>query len=352
MRIVFLGLSITSSWGNGHATTYRALVRELVRRGHDVLFLERDVPWYANSRDLPNPPYGRTELYGSLSDLRARFSADVAAADLVILGSYVPDGVATGEWLASAVSGKLAFYDIDTPVTLSKLERRECEYVTAELIPEFDLYLSFTGGPTLKRIERVFCARRARVLYCSVDPEQYYPEHRTVRWDMGYLGTYSSDRQRVLECLMLEPARRWSSGGFIVAGSMYPADTQWPANVQRVDHLPPSEHREFYNSQRMTLNVTRADMREAGYSPSVRLFEAAACGAAIVSDDWPGIESIFEPESEILISRCPEDSLEYLRRLPAAALEKIGGRARSRVLREHTGAERARQLESYVRELD
>lgn len=55
MKIVIAGLSITSSWGNGHATTFRGLVRELSARGHEVLFLERDVPWYATNRDLPEP---------------------------------------------------------------------------------------------------------------------------------------------------------------------------------------------------------------------------------------------------------------------------------------------------------
>jgi spore maturation protein CgeB len=350
MKIVFLGLSITSSWGNGHATTYRALVRELIKRGHDVLFLERDQPWYAENRDLPHPPYGRTELYESLDDLRTRFAADIAGADFVALGSFVPEGAETGRWLASVVRGIFGFYDIDTPVTLAKLERGDYDYLTPELIPRLHLYLSFTGGPTLERIERKFGARRARVLYCSVDAEQYYPEECAKRWDMGYLGTYSADRQKTLDCLMLEPARRWAAGRFMVAGPMYPSEIRWPPNVFRTDHLPPAEHRTFYNSQRMTLNVTRADMREAGYSPSVRLFEAAACGTAIVSDEWPGIETIFEPESEILIARCPEDALEFLRELPAAALEKIGGRARSRVLREHTAAERARQLEAYIKD--
>src|SRR5436190_10091424 len=91
LRIVIVGLSITSSWGNGHATTYRGLVRELVRLGHRVLFLERDVPWYADNRDLPRPPHGETALYGSVEELRDRFSSDVARADLVVVGSYVPD---------------------------------------------------------------------------------------------------------------------------------------------------------------------------------------------------------------------------------------------------------------------
>jgi spore maturation protein CgeB len=351
MNVVILGLSITSSWGNGHATTYRCLMRELVRLGHDVLFLERDAPWYASNRDLPQPPYGRTEIYCSFDQLTAGFAGAVRDAGLVIVGSYVPEGTRVIEWAQDLARGYCAFYDIDTPVTLAKLERGDYEYLHPELISGFELYLSFTGGPTLRRIEDRFGAPCARVLYCSADPEAYYPENQPARWDMGYLGTYSEDRQRILDNLLLEPARRCANGRFIVAGPLYPPQLAWPANVERVEHLPPAGHREFYNAQRMTLNVTRADMRAAGYSPSVRLFEAAACGTPIVSDYWQGLETIFEPETEILIARCAEESIRYLADMPWEALEEVGRRGRDRVLREHTAAHRARQLEGYLREL-
>jgi spore maturation protein CgeB len=350
MKIVILGLSITSSWGNGHATTYRGLVRELAARGHDVLFLERDVPWYAQNRDLPEPPYGRTALYGSLDELRDRFGADVGEADLAIVGSYVPEGVAVGEWVTSAARGIPAFYDIDTPVTIAGLERGAIEYLSRELIPRYRLYLSFTGGPMLRHIERRYGSPRARVLYCSVDPGLYYPEAAEPRWDLGYIGTYSEDRQSLLDCLMLEPARRWSEGAFVVAGPLYPAEIEWPGNVERIEHLEPARHRGFYNAQRSTLNITRADMRLAGYSPSVRLFEAAACATPIVSDYWNGLESIFQPDREILVARGPGDVLRYLRETPPEELAAIGRRARASVLGSHTAAHRAEELECHAAE--
>ncbi|MDQ3928864.1 MAG: glycosyltransferase, partial [Chloroflexota bacterium] len=316
LNIVILGLSITSAWGNGHATTYRGLVRELTARGHKVLFLERDVPWYASNRDLPSPPFGRTELYSSLAELKERFTTDVSDAGLVIVGSYVPEGVSVGEWVVQTARGATAFYDIDTPVTLAKLERGDMEYLSPELIPRYGLYLSFTGGPTLERIERQYGSPRARPLYCSVDPALYYPEAQEMRWDLGYMGTYSDDRQPPLDWLMLEPARRWSGGKFVVAGPQYPPDIEWPPNVQRIEHLPPVEHRAFYNAQRFTLNITRADMVAAGYSPSVRLFEAAACATPIISDWWEGLDTIFEPGEEVLVARSPGETLKYLRDMP------------------------------------
>lgn len=348
MNIVILGLSITSSWGNGHATTFRGLVRELAAKGHEVLFLERDVPWYASQRDLPNPPYCRTDLYGSLEELKERFADEVRRADAVIVGSYVPEGVEVGRWVTETARGVTGFYDIDTPVTLAKLEREDYEYLSPDLIPRYDLYLSFTGGPTLSRLERQYGSPKALPLYCSFDPALYFPEELEKRWELGYMGTYSDDRQPIVDELLLQPAQQWREGRFVVAGPQYPASIVWPGNVQRIDHLPPSEHRAFYNAQAFTLNVTRADMIRAGYSPSVRLFEAAACATPIISDYWDGLDTVFEIGREILVARSAAESLGYLRETPEEERRRIGERARNRVLAEHTAEHRAGELEGYL----
>ncbi|MES2461970.1 MAG: glycosyltransferase [Armatimonadota bacterium] len=351
MKIVFIGLTITSSWGNGHATTYRGLMREMVARGHDVLFLERDVPWYRENRDLPHPPYGRTELYTDLHDLQTRFGDDVTNADFVLVGSYVPEGVGVGDWVTLTAQGMTGFYDIDTPVTLAKLQRGDYEYLSPHLIPRYDIYLSFTGGPTLSVLERDWKSPRARPLYCAVDPALYYPE--TVpdgdnSYDLGYMGTYSVDRQPPLDALMLEAARRLPDSRFVVAGPQYPEDIPWPANVSRIEHLPPADHRAFYNRQRWTLNITRADMVRAGWSPSVRLFEAMACGTPVISDVWPGLTELFAEGQEILLSRSADETVEILKNIPDGECQAIGERARRKVLAAHTAAHRAAELEAYL----
>ena len=351
LRITVLGLSITSSWGNGHATTYRGLVKAMTARGHAVTFFERDVPWYAENRDLLQPPSARLCLYESLDELRATAAAEVRAADLVIVGSYVPDGVAVGEWVTQTAAGVTAFYDIDTPVTLARLAGGCADYLSRALIGRYDLYLSFTGGPTLERLEREFGAQRARPLYCAVDPEDYFPDEMPPRWDLGYLGTYSGDRQPSLSILLLEPARSLPTRQFVVAGPQYPADIEWPTNVARIAHLPPGQHRSFYNAQRYTLNLTRADMIHAGWSPSVRLFEAAACGTPIVGDYWEGLEAFFIPGREIMIARSARDTRAYLDDLPDEERRRIGARARARVLDAHTSAHRVQELERYVAEV-
>ena len=351
LKIVILGLSITSSWGNGHATTYRGLVRELANLGHDVLFLERDMPWYASNRDMPALPSVRTELYSDPGELQDRFLADVKEADLVLLGSYVPEGVRIGELIIEAARGIKAFYDIDTPVTLAKMEAGDFEYLAPKLISQFDLYLSFTGGPILQKLEVQYGARRAKAFYCSADPSLYYPENLEKRWELGYLGTYSDDRQHPLELLMIQPARLWAQGRFVVAGPQYPDHIRWPHNMERIEHLPPSCHRSFYNAQKFTLNITRADMVRAGYSPSVRLFEAAACGTPIISDYWQGLDEFFKIGSEILISRSPEETTNYLLHMSEEERAAIGERARARVLVSHTAAHRAAELEGFTLDL-
>jgi spore maturation protein CgeB len=353
LDIVILGLSVTSSWGNGHATTYRSLIRGLAARGHRVLFLERDTPWYAGNRDEPHPPGARTELYESFDDLTAGFEREIADADVVIVGSFVPEGTRVGEWVTAIAKGTAAFYDIDTPVTLAKLAEGCREYLTPQLIARYGLYLSFTGGPVLRHIERRYGAPIARPLYCSADPNQYRPQSQSQpwRWDLGYLGTYSDDRQPMLDRLLLEPARQWNRGSFTVAGPLYPKEIQWPANVDREIHLSPREHPSFYGSQRFTLNVTREAMKQAGYSPSVRLFEAGACGAPILSDWWEGLDSIFEIGTEVLISADTEETLRILREYPEARRLALGEAGRRRILAEHTPEQRAVQLEGYLREV-
>jgi spore maturation protein CgeB len=347
MRLVVLGLSLSSSWGNGHATTYRALLKAFAARGHDILFLERDVPWYADNRDLDEPDYCRLALYSDLRDL-ATHAREIETADAVMVGSYVPEGVDVGEWVQRIARGVTAFYDIDTPVTLAKLDRGELDYLSPALIPRYGLYLSFTGGPTLQRIMDRYGAPVARALYCSVDPECYAPVDLTARWDLSYLGTYSPDRQPTLERLLVEPARRAPQLKFAVAGPLYPDGIQWPANVERIDHVAPADHPRFYASSRFTLNVTRADMIRAGYSPSVRLFEAAATGTPIVSDAWPGLETIFVPGREIVVAERPDEVLQVLTGWNEPERQRVAAAARKRVLSDHTAAHRAAELERHI----
>lgn len=351
MKIVIYGLSITSSWGNGHATTYRALCKALYSRGHRIVFVEKDVEWYRSNRDMAKPAYCDVRLYTEWNMQAAQLIALSADADAIIVGSYFPDAILATEQLLQAGHGPLMFYDIDTPVTMAALRSvGGCEYLDARLIPHYAAYLSFTGGPVLKELESRFGSPCARPLYCSVDADAYAPTpvRDTYRCDMSYLGTYAADRQPKLMRLLNETAALLPESRFTVAGPLYPAGTRFQPNVRQITHLPPPEHPAFYSSSRFTLNLTRDDMVAAGYSPSVRLFEASACGAAILSDAWAGLEEFLTPNEEILLPASPEEVAGIVRDLSDQTRSRMGQRARERILASHTSLHRAYELETII----
>lgn len=351
MKLVVFGLTISSSWGNGHATTYRALLRAFAARGHEIVFYEWDAPWYSGNRDLKKPGYVTLELYEDWAAVSAQAIAEAKDADATLVGSYVKDGPRVIDDLAEAGVDPLFFYDIDTPVTVAALRNGGAEYLRRDQVPLFTRYLSFTGGPFLHQVlEGELGARGARPLYCSVDTDRYHPTEidPLLVSDLAYMGTYAPDRQPVLERLLIEPARRMPERRFYVAGPQYPDDIRWPVNVLHNPHLPPSLHATFYSSARWQLNATRADMVQAGWSPSVRLFEAAACGAAMISDRWPGIDHFFTPGREILLPESTDEVIDILRTTHDDDRRMIGLAARERILAEHTAAHRAEELEALV----
>jgi spore maturation protein CgeB len=349
MKLVIFGLTISSSWGNGHATQWRGLCRALARRGHRVIFFERDVPYYAAHRDLQEIPGGRLILYPEWQFAGADASRELADADLAIVTSYCPDGIAASELVLSSRALKI-FYDLDTPVTLDALESGgTVSYVGPRGFTGFDLVLSYTGGKALELLHSRLGAQRVAPLYGCVDPDVHFPVDPRPHFaaDFSYVGTYAEDRQRGLSALFLEPARRMPERRFLIAGAQYPPRFPWLANLFFVRHVPPPEHAALYSSSHLTLNVTRAAMARMGYCPSGRLFEAAACGTPIVSDEWEGLDSFFEPGREILLARDTADVVQAME-LPGADLARLAARARQRALEEHSAEQRIVELETIV----
>lgn len=349
MHVVVFGLTISSSWGNGHATLWRSLVRALTRRGHQVTFYERDVPYYADTRDLWELSDGaRLRLYRSADEIRDEARRELDGADLALSTSFCPDAkIAADLILTSAVEVK-AFYDMDTPVTMAALNgSRDVAYLPAEGLSEFDVVFSFTGGRVVGELGTRLGARRVETLYGWVDPEMYRPVSPVDRFQcaLSYLGTYAADRQEALTKLFLEPAAMLPTEKFVIGGAQYPADFPWNENIFFTQHLEPSQHAGFFSSCRATLNVTRSAMAEYGYCPSGRLFEAAACGAPLLSDSWEGIETFFAPGEEILLVQSAEQVVEALGET-SEGLGRMARAARERTLSEHTADCRVRQLES------
>jgi spore maturation protein CgeB len=349
VKIVICGLSITSSWGNGHATTFRALTRALRARGHEIIFFEKDVEWYASNRDMPEPPFCRVHLYEHWQDVSNLLRRELADADAAMVGSFCPDGIQAIDLMLESSVGVKTFYDIDTPITLSRLRLGDTEYLRRDQIPGFDVYFSFTRGSMLQELQSRFGARNAVPLYCSFDPDRYRWREPDPRYqcDLSYMGTYAPDRQKKLEELFCKPANAMPEKEFLLAGPQYPAQTVWPKNFRRIVHLEPEFHPYFYSSSLFTLNLTRDEMVKAGYSPSVRIFEAAGCGAAIISDRWPGLETFFKPDEEILLAVSSADVISFLK-IDQDEARKIGRRAQERVLAEHSATRRAIEFEQIV----
>jgi spore maturation protein CgeB len=346
MKLVVFGLSISSSWGNGHATLWRGLCRSLAHRGHQVHFFERDTSYYAPHRDYTQIPGGALHLYSDWNGILPVARRHLSDADAGMVTSYCPDGIAATELVLSSNVPVRCFYDLDTPVTLATLRAGgQVSYIGPRGLRDFDLVLSYTGGRALTELRERLGAQRTAPLYGSVDPSAHrpVPPHDRFTADLSYLGTYAEDRQAALERLFVEAARRFPQGRFLIGGAMYPPDFPWTRNIYFVHHLPPGEHPAFYCSSRWTLNVTRRDMAAMGYCPSGRLFEAAACGAPIVSDEWEGLDEFFSPGREIVLARTTADTLAALS-MPEEERLRIARAARERTLDEHTAGRRADEM--------
>lgn len=348
MKLVIFGLTVSSSWGNGHATLWRALLSALAKEGHRCVFFERDRPFYRGHRDLHGSDAFDLVLYESWPEIEERAQHELENADAGIVTSYCADALDATALLFRSHAAKV-FYDLDAPMTLDRLERGEMvEYLWPEGLGGFDLVLSYTGGPTLDAL-RALGARNVHPLYGSVDPEAHRPvaQESDYRCRLSYLGTYAADRQEALQRLFLEPARRMPNARFLLGGAQYPLDFPWSDNVWYQEHVPPPAHPAFFSSSDVTLNVTRGAMAKRGYCPSGRLFEAAACGVPILSDDWPGLAEFFRPEEEILIANDTEDAIAHLLK-SAEELTDVAAAARKRVLRDHTATVRAAELVAFV----
>jgi spore maturation protein CgeB len=347
MKIVFFGLTISSSWGNGHATLLRGLFKSLTARRHEIVFFERDVPYYAAHRDLVEMPGVELFLYTDWHDVSAKARQAIAESDVAVVTSYCPDGIDATDLVASSNVNLSVFYDLDTPVTLEALQNGEqLAYIGPRKLADFDLVLSYTGGAALDALRDQLNARRVVPLFGSVDTDVHHPAPTRDAYlaDLSYLGTYAPDRQLLLDSLFIQVARRSPERRFVVGGSKYPQDFPWQQNIWYVRHVPPSAHATFFCSSPLTLNVTRGAMARMGYCPSGRLFEAAACGVAIVSDEWAGLDTFFEPGIEILVARNTDDMIAAMQ-LPNAELASIAKAGRQRVLESHTAAHRAAELE-------
>ncbi|HEY7388292.1 MAG TPA: glycosyltransferase [Bryobacteraceae bacterium] len=350
MKLVVFGLAVSSSWGNGHATSWRGLIRALASLGHHVIFFERDQPFYAAHRDLWELPDAELILYPNWQDVRDTARRRLAEADVAMVTSFCPDAIPATEEVLDSAARIRCFYDFDTGTTLEALRvGRPVAYIPERGLGDFDLVLSCTGGAALQQLKTQLGARHVAPLYASVDPEIHHPAQPEARFRsaLSFLGSYSAGRQETMDVLFLEPARRRPDWRFVIGGPQYPSDFPRLENIAFIPHVPSAEHPAFYCSAKLTLNATRKAVAELGYCPSARLFEAAACGAPIVSDEWEGLDYFFEPGEEILVARTTGHVMDALE-MGGEELARMGRAARERALAAHTARHRAAELENIL----
>lgn len=354
MKIAFYGSSILSSYWNGAATYYRGIVKELSDLGHHVTFLEPDAFGRQERRDMNPPPWCEVVVYPATMDGVLTASERARDADVVVkasgVGSY--DDELLAAVMASAGRDALRiWWDVDAPATLAEISRQP-DAPLRRTLPNLDAVFTYGGGAGVCGDYVALGARVCEPVYNAVDPETHYRVPADLRFavDLAFLGNRLPDRDRRVREFLVRPAELAPDRRFLLGGAGWD-DVALPANVQVVGHVPTGEHNAFNSSPLAVLNVNRDSMAKRGFSPPTRIFEAAAAGACLITDAWPGIELFLEPDTEVLVARDGRDVHEHLASLTRERARAIGERAAARMLSEHTYARRAQHVDGLLRGL-
>lgn len=344
MHIAFFGSSLLSAYWNGAATYYRGILKAVAAAGHRIAFYEPDAYGRQQHRDIEPPDWARVVVYPATEAGVAAALEEARGADLVVKASGVGvhDELLEAEIAGLRKPGTAAiFWDVDAPATLERMERDAADPLRP-LLPRFDLVMTYGGGPPVVAAYRRLGARDCVPIYNGLDPDTHHPVPAAARFaaDLAFLGNRLPDREARVESFFLAPAAALPDRRFLLGGNGWD-DKPLPANVRRLGHVYTAEHNALNCSATAVLNINRDSMARTGYSPPTRIFEAAGAGACILSDDWDGMATFFEPGIEILPARDGEEVAERLRSLTPEAARRVGAAALRRVLAEHTYAHRA-----------
>lgn len=353
MKIAFYGSSILSSYWNGAATYYRGLLRALATHGHEITFYEPDAFGRQQNRDIDPPDWCRIVVYPATpSDLRSA-AAEAAAADVVVKASgvgYEDDALLAAVMDAARPEALKIFWDVDAPATLADLQAQPGHPLRLAL-KNLDLILTYGGGDPVVSAYEALGAAACIPVYNALDPDTHHPVPPEAKFaaDLAFLGNRLPDREARVEDFFLEPAAARPEASFLLGGSGW-ADRGLPANVRYIGHVSSRDHNAFNVTPKAVLNINRASMASTGFSPPTRVFEAAGAGACLITDAWTGLEMFLEPGREVLVARDGRDVAEIMARLTPEEATAIGRRALARVLRDHTYALRARQVDRLLRD--
>ncbi len=353
MRVLAFGSSLLSSYWNGAATYYRGMYKYLHALGYSITYAEPDAFGRQQHRDYESLSYARSVVYRP-GEWEAVLRAEAPGADLLVKhsGVGVDDAALEGALPGYRAAGALAcIWDVDAPATLARTEADPGDPFR-EAVRRYDAVLLYGGGPATVDGYKALGARASIPIYNGLDPETHYPVEKQERYeaDLVFLGNRLPDRERRVEQLFLGAAALAPELRFLLGGEGW-GDKPMPANVRRLGHVPTGEHNAVNCSARMVLNINRESMAAVGFSPPTRVFEVAGSGACLLCDAWPGVETFFTPDEEILVVASAEEIVAALRGYSSVEAAGIGGAFRRRALREHTYAQRARQADAFLCEL-
>jgi spore maturation protein CgeB len=353
LKISFLGSSLVSAYWNGAATYYRGLIRELFNKYYIITFYEPDAYERQRHRDLDVPPWSKVYVYENEKASVDQMLEQAADADIIVKASGVGvfDKYLEEQVLELKRPGKIViFWDVDAPATLERIAKDPDDYFH-ELIPNYDLVLTYGGGNPVSDAYTRAGARKCIPIYNALDKTTHYPVEPSDRFsgDIAFLGNRLPDREFRVDDFFLKPAGLLPDKQFILGGSGW-HDKLLEKNVRYEGHIYTREHNVFNCSPKAVLNISRQSMADYGYSPATRIFEAAGAGACIITDNWEGIDMFLEPDVEILVANSGEEVADIIQKLSWQKAAEIGNRAYERITSEHTYAHRAKQVDKILRE--
>ncbi|WP_173932727.1 glycosyltransferase [Chelativorans sp. Marseille-P2723] len=350
-KIAFYGSSLLSSYWNGAATYYRGLIRQLAKLGYDVTFYEPNVYERQKHRDICPPTWCKVVVYDGTREALREVAARARDADVVVKASGVgfEDEALMDLVMAAARPGALKIYwDVDAPATLAELQNAE-DHPLRRQLAGIDLVLTYGGGDPVVYGYRGVGARECVPIYNALDPDSHHPVRPETRFicDLAFLGNRLPDREARVDEFFFGVAARLPGQAFILGGSGW-MDKPMPENVRYVGHVSTRDHNTFNVTPKAVLNISRSSMAENGFSPATRVFEAAGAGACLITDAWVGLDFFLKEGEEVLAARDGEDVAEILASLTPEKAKAIGGRARQRVLKDHTYAQRAAEVDRII----
>ncbi len=350
-KIAFFGSSLISAYWNGAATYYRGIIKYLSRLGYDITFYEPDAFDRQQHIDLPNPVWANSVVYRNIQQDVEQVLEDAEKADILVKASGVGVFDAFLEKALPEIKKShhtLIFWDVDAPATLDSVFSNP-QNNFRKLIPLYDFIFTYGGGDPVVNAYKSLNANKCIPIYNALDPETHFevPSEKQFTCDLAFLGNRLPDREERVWEFFIHVAEKMPEKLFLLGGSGWDS-VSLPRNVVYAGHVYTHQHNAFNSSPRAVLNISRQSMADYGYSPATRVFEAAGAGACIITDFWEGIESFFNPGSEIWVAHDGDDVVSLLKLLDGEVAEKTGHAALKKVLAKHTYEIRAQQIDQIL----